>query len=89
MLTLIICHSSKGAVAQEADDSPLEDELFHLGEDTQQGDIYTAGDEIGEATIPVASLQLGYRAVPLRNLVNYSEIPYASILCHFAVEEVF
>jgi Ca2+-binding EF-hand superfamily protein len=43
---------------------------------------------IGEATLPVSALRLGYRAVPLRSSSNGSELTFSTILCHFALQEL-
>ena len=45
-------------------------------------------DEIADATIPVCSLRLGYRAVPLRNIKTNFVLRHSSLLCHFALQEV-
>jgi hypothetical protein len=44
--------------------------------------------EIADATIPVCSLRLGYRAVPLRHVNTNFVLRHSSLLCHFALQEV-
>eukprot|EP01065_Artemidia_motanka_P012594 TRINITY_DN16943_c0_g1_i1.p1 TRINITY_DN16943_c0_g1~~TRINITY_DN16943_c0_g1_i1.p1 ORF type:complete len:852 (+),score=257.87 TRINITY_DN16943_c0_g1_i1:92-2557(+) len=43
---------------------------------------------IAEATIPVASLRLGYRCVPLRAVINNELIDHACLFCFFALRGV-
>jgi hypothetical protein len=40
---------------------------------------------VAENTIPVTSLRLGYRAVPLRTVAGWQLIDHASVLCHFSL----
>jgi hypothetical protein len=44
--------------------------------------------EIADATIPLCSLRLGYRAVPLRHVNTNFVLRHTSLLCHFALQEV-
>lgn len=44
--------------------------------------------DVAEATIPVASLRLGYRAVPLKFIEDNIEVDHSCILCHFAACEL-
>eukprot|EP00672_Neobodo_designis_P027160 CAMPEP_0174835446 /NCGR_PEP_ID=MMETSP1114-20130205/5408_1 /TAXON_ID=312471 /ORGANISM="Neobodo designis, Strain CCAP 1951/1" /LENGTH=774 /DNA_ID=CAMNT_0016069393 /DNA_START=29 /DNA_END=2353 /DNA_ORIENTATION=+ len=41
---------------------------------------------IASATIPLTSLRFGYRAVPLRSVLDNQELPHAVLLCHFRMD---
>jgi hypothetical protein len=42
---------------------------------------------VAENSIPVQSLRLGYRAVPLRLPESFNFVDHASVLCHFSLVE--
>ena len=44
-----------------------------------------ADDEIGEASIPLNSLRLGYRSVQLFSTAQPEVLPHAKLFCHFAL----
>ena len=44
-----------------------------------------ADDEIGEATMPLYCIRLGYRAVPLKSMTRGRALEHACLLCHFAL----
>jgi hypothetical protein len=49
------------------------------------GDDGAAEVLVAENSIPVTSLRLGYRAVPLRHPESFNFIDHASVVCHFSL----